>query len=129
MFAILACASLFACERDPASNVKIIARPVAPATAVDTPKWPLPPPFQAELCKLQPEPRKGSSTLVFNGPCKFRQTADVKCRAGTDDFYTMLVRQGTGNATTSVYLNGESFGGPRSYGGGPLLLTVQTGDA
>ncbi|MFN2602336.1 MAG: hypothetical protein ABR582_06210 [Gemmatimonadaceae bacterium] len=130
IFATLACAGFFACERDPASNVKIIARPVAPAgSAADTAKFAPPPPFHADLCKLQPEQAKGSSKIVFSGPCNFSHSGDVKCRAALDDFYTMLVRQGPGNATTSVYLNVETFGGPGTYGGGQMFLTVQNGDA
>ncbi len=115
LFAMFACASFVACEKDPASNVKIISRPVAAGTALDTPKFAPPPPFHADLS--------------FSGPCSFRHTADVKCHAAVDDFYTMLVRHGPGNATTSVYLNVETFGGPGTYGGGQMFLTVQNGDA
>lgn len=130
LFALLACAICFACERDPASNVKIIARPVAPAgIKVDTAKYAPPPPFRADLCKLQPEQAKGSSKFVIRGPCDFHHTADVKCRATVDDFYTMLVRQGPGSATASVYLNVETYGGPGTYTGGQMFLTVQNGEA
>lgn len=128
-FVILACASFVACERDPASNVKIIARPAASAgTNADTAYVP-PPPFHPDLCKLQPEQAKGSSTLVFSGSCNFHHTSDVKCRATVDDFYTMLVRQGPESATTSVYLNVETYGGPGTYAGAQMFLTVQNGQA
>src|SRR5258706_15446297 len=101
LFAMFACASFVACEKDPASNVKIISRPVAAGTAGDKPKFAPPPPFHADLCKLQPEQANGSSKIAFSRPCSFRHTADVKCNAVVDDLYTMLVRHGPCNFTTS----------------------------
>jgi hypothetical protein len=49
----------------------------------------------------------------------------VKCRAVADDFHTVILRQGPGEATVSVYLNIEFYKGPGSYDGGQMFLTVQ----
>ena len=143
------CIASLACERDPASNVKIIARPpAAPAPSAvpgqEEPSQPLivtgnlpvntaasaaeAPPFKPELCKLQPD-TAGSSTFRVKGPCAFQHSGNVKCRAVVDDFYTTLLRKGPGEATTAVYLNVEYFKGPGTYDGGQMFLTVQNGDA
>ena len=130
LFAIVACAICTACERDPASKVKIVARPVTQAgSALDTAKPFVTPPFHTDLCNVQAEQPKGSSSFAFKGPCDFHQTGDVKCRAAIDDFYTMLVRQGPGGATVSVYVNVEAYNGPGKYSGGQMFLTVQDGFA
>jgi len=103
LFPLLLCALAVACERDPASNMKIVARPVTRAdSAVDTAKAFVTPPFRSEFCKVEPGQPKGSSKFAFNGPCEFQNTADVRCRAAVDDFYTMLVGEGHDSATISV---------------------------
>jgi hypothetical protein len=130
LFAFLASAIVFACERDPASNVKIVARPATQAgSALDTAKPFVTPPFRSDLCNVQAEQPKGSSSFVFNGPCDFHQIGYVKCRAAIDDFYTMVVRQGPAGATVSVYVNIEAYHGPGKYSGGQMFLTVQDGFA
>ncbi len=135
--AISCCISFAACERDPASKVKIIDRPAPPAvaihdsTATPNPADPFkpPPPFKSDLCNVAPEPATGHTTFVAEGPCSFKHTADVKCRAIADDFHSMLLRQGPNEATVSVYLNIESYKGAGEYVDGQMFLTVQNKDA
>jgi hypothetical protein len=128
---LLAFATL-ACERDPASNVKIIDRPAGSAatdSAANARAQLPPPPFSSELCNIQPETKTGRSTFAANGPCTFRHTGDVKCREALDDFHTMMLRQGPGEATVAVYLNIEFYKGAGSYDGGQMFLTVQNKNA
>ena len=126
--AILACTAALACERDPASNLKIVARPQGSSDS-GAAKTFTQPPFNPALCVVQPEEQKGSTKFSANGPCSFHNEGDVKCRATVDDFYTMLLRQGPGNATVAIYLNIEAYKGPGTYEGGQMFLTAQNGDA
>lgn len=127
------CASALACDRDPASDVKIIPRPtVAPGSvAFDSSGFIPPPAFRPELCNVQPEKAKGSSKWVVKGPCTFDHHADVKCSVAFDDFYTVLLRQGQGEATVAVYFNVETGTAPKpaEYTGAQMSLTVQNGQA
>jgi hypothetical protein len=125
-----------ACDKDPASKVRIIDRPPRAVAIHDTAATPVPvdpykppPPFKSDLCNVAPETTTGRTTFVANGPCSFKHTADVKCRAVADDFHTVILRQGPGEATVSVYLNIEFYKGPGSYDGGQMFLTVQNKDA
>jgi hypothetical protein len=131
-------ASLVACERDPASKVKIIGRPPGgDVISLDTTgrtnnpsnAFKPPPPFKSELCNVAPETTTGHTTFVADGPCSFKHMADVKCRAIADDFHTIILRQGPGEATVSVYLNIESYKGAGEYVDGQMFLTVQNKDA
>lgn len=131
--AIVACVSGLACDRDPASEVRIVARPpAAPGSVVAASGgFIAPPAFRPELCNVQPEKTKGSSTFVVRGPCAFNHGGDIKCTAVVDDFYTALLRQGLGDATVSVYFNIETVKAPEpgEYAGGQMFLTVQNGEA
>lgn len=125
------------CDRDPASDVKIIERPAVDAspktTTVPTRKAEINlyvpgPPFRAELCKAEPEKSKGSNWFAVSGICAFQQTANVNCRAVSDDFYASLLRRGPGDVTISVYLNietGNKAPTPGKYSGAQMFLTVQ----
>lgn len=142
--AIVVCVAGLGCDRDPASDVKIIARPTADSTSVaradsisaatarPTSKAELNiyvpgPPFRSELCNVEPEKSKGSSTFVVRGPCPFNHRGDVKCTAVADDFYAAVLRQGPGDVTVSVYLNIETGTAPKpgKHTGAQLFLTVQ----
>jgi hypothetical protein len=127
------CFSALGCDRDPASDVRIIARPTAAAGSVtiDSSGWVAPPAFRPGLCTVQPEKSKGSSKFVARGPCTFDHGADVKCTAVYDDFYTALLRPGLGDATVAVYFNIETGTAPKpgKYTGGQMFLTVQNGQA
>ncbi len=124
VFAIVACLALAACERDPASNVKIIARPSAASGSQTTP---IQPPFRPEQCVLAPEDTAGSSNLVANGPCSFHHEGDLRCRRSIDDFYVALLRKAPGEATLAVYINVETYKGPGHYDNAQMFLTVQDG--
>lgn len=124
------------CDRDPASDVKIIERPAVDASpkamTVPSPKAEINlyvpgPPFRAELCNAEPEKSKGSNRFMVRGICGFQQTANVKCRAVADDFFASVVRKGPGDVTISVYLNVETGKAPRpgEYSGAEMYLTVQ----
>jgi len=132
LFVVMGVAAL-ACERDPASNVKIVARPtVAPGSAAfDSSGFVAPPAFRPELCNVQPEKTKGSSKWVVKGPCTFDHNADVKCSTAFDDFYTALLRHGPGDATVAVYFNIETGSAPKpgECTAGQMFLTVQNGQA
>ncbi|HUQ20413.1 MAG TPA: hypothetical protein VM099_12440 [Gemmatimonadaceae bacterium] len=138
VIATLCCSAFVACDRDPASKVKIIDRPPA-AVAVSSDSsatganaqdaFKPPPPFQSTMCNVAPETAKGHTTFVAEGPCSFKHTADVKCRAVADDFHTVMLRQGPGEATVSVYLNVESYKGAGNYVDGQMFLTVQNKEA
>jgi hypothetical protein len=123
--------TMIACDADPASKVKVIERPPrAVAIGHDSASasiynWTPPPPFKPELCNVQPEKEKGQTTFVANGPCSFRHQANVKCRAALDDFHTVMLRYGPGEATVAVYLNIEFYKGAGNYEGGQMFLTVQ----
>lgn len=127
---IVACISSVACERDPASNVKIIARPTATAAAPIAPTFPPSPPFRSELCKVQPEAAKGPHRFVVEGPCAFEQTSNMACKGAVDDLYASLLRQGPGDVTISVYLNIETVAAPApgKFSGAQMFLTVQNGN-
>jgi hypothetical protein len=120
--------ALIACDADPASQVKVISRPTAAAghsTDSAIYNFQPPPPFRPELCNVQPEKEHGQTTFVANGPCSFRHQANVKCRAALDDFHTVMLRYGPGEATVAVYLNIEFYKGAGNYEGGQMFLTVQ----
>jgi hypothetical protein len=129
--ATLVFTGMVACDRDPASDVKIVARPVAVpgAAAVDTPTFTPRPPFTAELCAIQPETVPGKSKLAVTGPCTLTLTDNVKCDAELDDFYVVSLLHAKGEATVSMYVNIESYKGPGKYTAGQMFLTVQNGSA
>jgi hypothetical protein len=146
--AIVACVAGLACDPDPASEVKVIARPVATATPVaaadsGTSVNPVPvkkselnvyvpgPAFRAEQCNVEPETSKGQSTFSVKGICAFEQQSDVKCSAVADDFYTALLRQGPGKSTVAIYMNIETIHPPRpgKYTGAQMTLSVQDGQS
>lgn len=124
-----ACISSVACERDPASNVKIIQRPTVAANAATTPTFPPPPPFRSEFCKVPPEATKGPHRFVVEGACAFEQTSNMACKGSLDDLYASLLRQGSGDVTISVYLNIETVAAPApgQFSGAQMFLTVQNG--
>ena len=127
---IVAFASSAACERDPASNVKIIARPTATATQPLPTTYPPTPPFRSELCKVPPEATKGTHRFVVEGPCAFVQTSNMACKGSLDDLYASLLRAGPGEVTVSVYLNIETVAAPApgKFSGAQMFLTVQNGN-
>lgn len=123
VFVIIACVALSACDKDPASNVKIIARP---STAVHSTAGPVIP-FRPELCVLPPEDTAGKSNLVARGPCSFHHEGNVRCRRSVDDFYVAILRKAPGEATLAIYINVETYKGPGSYKNAQMFLTVQDG--
>jgi hypothetical protein len=119
-----------ACERDPASNVKIIARPTTPpgsAAAANSQPLDALPEWRPEFCTLQPEEKSGSSKFSVAGKCAFNQTGNVKCRAAVDDYYVTVLRKAAGETTVSMYINVEAYKGPGKYPGTQIFLTVQNG--
>ncbi len=124
VFMIVACLALPACDRDPASNVKIIARPAAVSDSAATPIMVA---FRPELCVLPPEDSVGKSTFVAKGPCSFRHEASLRCRRSIDDFYVAILRKAPGDATVAVYINVETYKGPGRYKNTQMFLTVQDG--
>ena len=123
-----ACISSIACERDPASNVKIIQRPTVAANAPTATTFPPPPPFRSEYCKVPPEASKGSHKLVVTGPCAFEQTSNMACKGAFDDYYASMLRVVPGgDVTISIYLNIETKTAPApgDYSGAQMFLTVQ----
>ena len=129
---MLVCLTLLGCDADPASKVKIIARPTLPPGSPPSAANPAAPafiPFRPELCAVRPEPKAGSSRFVLEGPCAFRHQGNVRCRDVLDDFHTVFLRHGPGDATVSMYLNIEFYKGTGSYDGGQMFVTVQTGSS
>ena len=122
---ILACIAVVACDKDPASKIKIAARPNVAANPA-TPKWT---PFKPELCNVAPSDTAGTSNFSAKGPCSFTHNADQKCRRTVDDFYVSILRTGPGVATVATYVNVESYKGPGVYDNAELFLTVQDGTA
>jgi hypothetical protein len=125
--AVVLCMAVIGCDPDPAGEIKIISRPTGSTDSASNAPPPVIPPFRPELCTVQPEQTPGKTKFVANGPCAFHHEGNVKCRAALDDFHTVLLRQGPGDATVSIYLNIEYYKGAGSYEGGQMFLTVQTG--
>jgi hypothetical protein len=119
--AVLAVAS--ACDKDPASKIKIAARPVQNIN----PSSHIVAPFKPEMCALQAEDSTGSSTFKATGPCSFHHEGNLKCRRTVDDFYVAILRKGPGVTTMAVYINVEAYKGPGPYDNAEVFLTVQDG--
>lgn len=125
LLGVLALSVVTGCDKDPASQVRIAARPNIAANPA-TPKWT---PFRPELCNVAQSDTAGSSRFTVTGPCAFTHNADQKCRRTVDDFYVSILRNGPGVATVATYVNVEQYKGPGPYDNAEIFLTVQDGTA
>ena len=124
-FAVAACLLAAGCDEDPASAVRIIARPAV--TSVVPTRTPLARvgEWHPEACPPPPEEAPGPSTLTVTGPCAFEHHGTVSCEANGDDFLITLTRPATGGATLMIYINVEGYHGPDSYEGAQMFMGVQ----
>lgn len=122
---VMACLLAAGCDEDPASAVRIIARPVvtivvpSPTPLVRAGDW------HPEACPPPPEDAPGPSTLTVAGPCAFEHHGAVSCEVNGDDFLITMTRPAAGGAKLMIYINVEQYHGPGSYEGAQMFMGVQ----
>jgi len=85
-------------------------------------------PFPSGLCPPQAEPAGASgSDAELSGACAFHQAGQVYCRAALDDFYVLVRRLLPDGGTLDLYMDVETYAGPRAYRNVQVLLLVQDG--
>jgi len=120
---VSACLLAAGCDDDPASAVRIIARPpvTVPASApiVGAGDW------HPEACPPPPEATTGPSSLTVTGPCAFEHHGAVSCEANGDDFLVSMTRPAASGALLMIYINVEQYHGPGSYETAEMYIGVQ----
>jgi len=113
-----------ACDPDPARSVRILARPIAESTAVQSSvssSW------HPAGCPPVVEKTSGAGNLQVAGPCAFEHHQIAKCKAKADDFFVFVDRVGANGGKLGVYVNVEHYHGPGSYLLSIAHITLQDG--